>query len=113
MNNPGYNPIRRNRNIGSPKAGRGQNNRLVIPASWTDNRLFYEKLVKPVKVCITISSTTLNIFVEPTLSGFAHRYADRFRALHICSGQLPFARIIDENQMISMSLMPEWFSCST
>lgn len=44
---------------------------------------------------------------------FAHRYADRFRALHIRNGRLPFARIIDENQMISMGLMPEWFSYST
>lgn len=72
MNNSGYNPIRRNRNIGSPQAGRGHNNRLVIPASWRDKRLFYEKLVEPVKVCIKIASATLNIFVEPTLSGFVH-----------------------------------------
>lgn len=72
MHNSRNNPIRRNRNIGTSKAGHGQNNRLVIPASWTDNRLFYEKLVNPIKVCVNINSIALNIFVEPTRSRFVH-----------------------------------------
>ena len=31
MNRRGYDPTRRNRNIGTAKAGHGQDNRLVIP----------------------------------------------------------------------------------
>jgi hypothetical protein len=72
MNRPGYNPTRRNRNIGTEKAGWGQDNRLVIPAAWADDRRYYEKLVNPVRVPIKVRSVSLHIIVEPPLSGFAH-----------------------------------------
>ena len=69
---PGYNPVRRNRNIGTALAGRGQNNRLVIPAAWADDRIFYEKLVHPVDVAVTARSVPLHILVESPFAGFAH-----------------------------------------
>ncbi len=72
MQRPGYNPTRRNRNIGTQKAGHGQNNRLVISAAWADDRIFYEKLVNPVEIPVSVGSVSLHLLVEPTLSGFAH-----------------------------------------
>lgn len=72
MQRPGYNPTRRNRNIGTAKAGYGQDNRLVISAAWADDRIFYEKLVNPIEIQVTVQSVSLHILVEPPLSGFAH-----------------------------------------
>ena len=72
MNRPGYNPTRRNRNIGTENAGYGQNNRLVIPAAWADDRRYYEKLVNPIEVAVKVRSVSLQILVEPPLIGFAH-----------------------------------------
>ena len=67
-----FNPNRRNRNIGTSKAGHGQNNRLVIPSAWADSRMFYEKLVNPVEVSVIVHSLELAILVEPTLPGYIH-----------------------------------------
>lgn len=39
-----YNPTRRNRNIGTSKQGHGVDNKFVIPQSWHDSHLYYEKL---------------------------------------------------------------------
>jgi hypothetical protein len=72
MKRPGYNPIRRNRNIGTENAGYGQNNRLVIPEKWTESRRYYEKLKNPVFVPITVWSAPLHVVVEPPLPGFVH-----------------------------------------
>jgi len=64
----GWNPTRRNRNIGTAKSGHGLANRLVIPAPWNDPRVFWEKLHEP--VAIEINGFT--ILVEPCLPGFVH-----------------------------------------
>ena len=72
MTRPGYNPTRRNRNIGTPKSGYGQNNKLVIPWAWADDRLFYERLVDPIVVPIQVRSMTTRVIVEPTIQGFTH-----------------------------------------
>lgn len=42
--NPGWNPTRRNRKIGTAAQGHGDNNQLVIPQSWHRARNFYEHL---------------------------------------------------------------------
>ncbi|MGD2181174.1 hypothetical protein [Lusitaniella coriacea] len=42
MHKPGWDARRRNRNIGTAKSGYGKDNRLTIPESWADERLFYE-----------------------------------------------------------------------
>ena len=70
--NPGYNPTRRNRNIGTKSAGYGQDNKLVIPWAWADNRIFYERLVDPVVVEIQVGSVSKHVIIEPTIKGFIH-----------------------------------------
>lgn len=72
MKRPGYNPTRRNRKIGTKHAGFGQNNKLVIPWAWADDRIFYERLVDPVIVEIQVRSVSKHIIIEPTRPGFTH-----------------------------------------
>jgi len=62
----GRNPTRRNRNIGTPKSGHGTNNRLVIPARWSDDRVFYEKLGKHQKLSRDIHGHAITFIVEST-----------------------------------------------
>lgn len=69
---PGYNPTRRNRNIGTKSAGYGQDNKLVIPWAWADNRIFYERLVDPVVVEIQVGSVSKHVIIEPTIKEFIH-----------------------------------------
>ncbi len=52
MTRPGWNPTRRNRNLGTAKAGHGLDNRLVIPASRNDPRRYWERLRDPVSVAV-------------------------------------------------------------
>jgi hypothetical protein len=42
MQRPGWNPVRRNRNVGTAKQGRGRDNRMVIPSNWHDSRTFWQ-----------------------------------------------------------------------
>ena len=70
--NPGYNPTRRNRNIGTKHAGYGQDNKLVIPWAWAEDRIFYERLVDPVVVEIQVGSVSKHVIIEPTIKGFIH-----------------------------------------
>jgi hypothetical protein len=63
-----WNPARRNRNIGTAKSGSGLNNRLVIPASRNDPRLFWEKLRRPVRV----ESGGFTVLIERCLPGFVY-----------------------------------------
>ena len=60
----GWNPTRRNRNIGTPKQGRGQDNRLVIPKSWPDDRVFWDVLNHPVAIPRIIGNCELTFLVE-------------------------------------------------
>ncbi len=39
-----FNPVRRSRNIGTAKQGKGADNLFDIPESWYDARRYYEKL---------------------------------------------------------------------
>lgn len=68
----GWNPTRRNRNIGTSKQGRGKNNRLVIPESWHSSKIYWESLNNPVAVPQTVNGKPLTILVEPTNPGFVH-----------------------------------------
>ncbi|MEL6162873.1 MAG: hypothetical protein AAFR37_03605 [Cyanobacteria bacterium J06628_3] len=70
--NPGYNPTRRNRKIGTKSAGYGQDNKLVIPWAWADDRIFYERLVDPVVVEIQVGSVSKHVIIEPTIKEFIH-----------------------------------------
>ncbi len=87
MNRPGYNATRRNRNIGTEKTGHGQDNRLVIPWAWADDRIFYERLVDPIEVPVKVRSVSTHIIVEPPLRGFVHACTvdDILRVLQLMS----------------------------
>lgn len=65
----GWNPTRRNRNIGTAKQGQGQNNRLVIPKSWPDDRVFWEVLHKPIAIQEQIGECELTFLIEPPRPG--------------------------------------------
>jgi hypothetical protein len=68
MKRSGWNPARRNRNIGTVRSGHGLANRLVIPASWRNWRAYWSKLHDPV----SIEVDGLTILVEPCRPGFVH-----------------------------------------
>jgi len=65
----GWNPTRRNRNIGTAKQGRGADNRLVIPKAWPDDRVFWEFLNRPIVVRRTIGENEVTFLVEATSRG--------------------------------------------
>lgn len=69
---PGWNATRRNRNIGTAKQGHGQDNRLVIPKGWPDDRVFWEVLRDPVAVHRTVGGSNLTFLVEPPRAGSFH-----------------------------------------
>ena len=60
----GWNPTRRNRNIGTAKQGRGQSNRLVVPDACPKGRAFWEALVAPVAIPATVGECDLTVLVE-------------------------------------------------
>jgi hypothetical protein len=68
MKRSGWNPTRRNRNLGTSKSGHGLANRLVIPVRWRDLRMFWENLREPISVEID----GLTVLVEPCSPGFVH-----------------------------------------
>jgi hypothetical protein len=65
---PGWNPTRRNRNIGTAKSGHGLANRMVIPESWNDPRVYWERLATP----SAVEANGFTVLVEPCTDGFVH-----------------------------------------
>lgn len=63
---PGWNPIRRNKHVGTKANGHGSNNKLVIPESWHESKRFYECLKSYVLVTRAVGNRDLHFFVEPT-----------------------------------------------
>jgi len=72
MRRAGYNPVRRNRNIGTAKQGHGQNNRLVIPDRLRSDRNWRELLNKHQLVTRTVGGRTFNFIVEDNRLGCVH-----------------------------------------
>jgi hypothetical protein len=66
MPRAGWNPLRRNRNLGTAKQGHGQDNRLVIPTSWRDSRTFWERVSHFAVVTRPVHGRDLPFVVEPT-----------------------------------------------
>ncbi|MEM9005979.1 MAG: hypothetical protein AAGE59_20950 [Cyanobacteria bacterium P01_F01_bin.86] len=64
MRRPGWDTRCRNRYLGTAKSGHGQDNYLTIPESWASDRLFYEKLVKPITWLYEIKGNSLTLLVE-------------------------------------------------
>lgn len=67
-----FNPARKNRNIGTPKQGHGQNNRLVIPQSGAALKRYYEILGPYEKVEVTINDHLFLFIVETPRPGTLH-----------------------------------------
>ena len=66
MQRPGWNPRRRNRNIGTAKQGHGQDNRMVIPDTWRDSRTFWERVSRFGVVTRPVHGRNLPFVVETT-----------------------------------------------
>jgi hypothetical protein len=71
---PGWDARRRNKNIGTAKAGHGQNNKMRIAEHWIGGKLilFHEKLDNAVTLTRTIGDRNITILVEPVQAGFLH-----------------------------------------
>lgn len=66
----GWNPVRRNRNVGTKAHGHGSNNKLVIPESWHEAKCFYERLDSYVVVKRRVAEHDLTFMIEPTRPGW-------------------------------------------
>ena len=66
----GWNPGRRNRNVGTKAHGHGTDNKLVIPEARHEHRRFYELLSSYVVVKHRVGDTELRFLIEPTRSGW-------------------------------------------
>lgn len=69
---PGYNPVRRNRNIGTAKQGHGTNNRLVIPRAGSGERDWTEQLKRHRRISGTRFSRGIPFIVEKTRGACIH-----------------------------------------
>lgn len=67
-----YNPIRRNRNIGTNKQGHGQNNKLTIPTICATSKTFVERLGAYEKLERTINGHNFVFVIEQTRETSKH-----------------------------------------
>lgn len=83
----GWNPTRRNRNIGTKARGHGQNNKLVIPYHFNRYKNFYEDLTSYILVKRQIKDKEQLFIVEPTRSGwfYACTIDDMVQLLSYCT----------------------------
>jgi hypothetical protein len=67
-----FNPTRRNRNIGTPKQGLGQDNRLVIPDPIVSSRTWKERLIRHQQIQRVVGGREIIFIVEETSGGCVH-----------------------------------------
>lgn len=67
-----FNPTRRNRNIGTPKQGHGQNNKMVIPWPATVEKDFYERLGDFEREIKDINGKPFTFVIEETRANPKH-----------------------------------------
>lgn len=67
-----WNPTRRNRNIGTSKAGHGDNNNFDIPDSYRDSRIFWEKVDNYSVITKKVNDMEMKFIIEPTKKGYSH-----------------------------------------
>lgn len=67
-----YNATRRNRNIGTPKQGHGQNNKLTIPKICAISKTFFERLGNYEKLERTINGHDFIFVIEQTRESSKH-----------------------------------------
>src|SRR5438067_1517142 len=68
----GWDPTRRNRNIGTAKSGHGQDNRLVIPNPRNNPNPFWGRLTRYRTVARPLRGRTFSVLVEQTRPGCVH-----------------------------------------
>ncbi len=104
---------RRNRNIGTAKAGHGANNRMTIPDRGSDLTAYWERLSKFVAVEKSVNGHPITFLVEPPRAGYFHHCTvqDVLRVLELLPGKhvefidLMVFRQPTRKQVI---LMPVW-----
>jgi hypothetical protein len=67
-----HNPTRRNRNIGTAKSGRGQDNRMKVPEVAHGKNCFWERIGDARQVIRSISGRQIKFFVQPTRTECVH-----------------------------------------
>ena len=72
MKHSGWNPIRRNKNIGTKKRGYSQKNQSVIPERSQNNLIYWERLINPVACPLEIKGHQITLLVEATKPGYVH-----------------------------------------
>lgn len=60
----GYNPSRRNRNLGTSKQGHGQANTFCVPSLCHDERIWWENLGQHTVLCRQVKSREITFLVE-------------------------------------------------
>jgi hypothetical protein len=68
----GWNPTRRNRNIGTARSGHGSDNRFVIPSNRALGNVFWGNLTDYHTVTRLVNGKTFSILVEATREGSIH-----------------------------------------
>ncbi|MGB5108237.1 MAG: hypothetical protein WBO07_00465 [Formosimonas sp.] len=63
---PVWNPVRRNKNIGTKAHGYGANNKLTILESWHETKCYFERLTSYTVITRLVGTRELRFFVEPT-----------------------------------------------
>lgn len=71
-NTRGWNPIFRNKKIGTAHQGAKPRNDFGIPSSWHDDRVFWERLQNPTAQTFSIDDHDFTVLIEPTLEDFKH-----------------------------------------
>ncbi len=72
MKKSGWNPTRRNRNLGTEKAGFRKDNRMRIPERWKDCRRYWEHLDEYQSTTRTIHGRSVRFVVESTRADCVH-----------------------------------------
>ncbi|HTN41049.1 MAG TPA: hypothetical protein VLZ84_07855 [Asticcacaulis sp.] len=72
VNSPGFNPARRNKNIGTDAQGFKKQKPFGISSSARDDRRFYEKLNNPVETFHELNQHKFAILIEPAFAGFKY-----------------------------------------
>lgn len=67
-----WNPTRRNRNIGTSKAGHGSNNKFVIPDRFMDFKIFWERIDDYKVEFREISGREVKFIIECSKSNYVH-----------------------------------------
>ena len=70
--NPGWNPTRRNRNIGTENSGYKEQSVYLVPERYNNWRPFYEDLKDYVVVSRRVQGTELRFLIEPTRGEHIH-----------------------------------------